>query len=128
MDLDKVTRSHLKIRDKRAAIRRKFEEDDEALKSDQRKLEAVMLDHLNSNNLESTRTLHGTFYRQESIKPSAADWSAIWDWAKDNDAPEIFERRLKATFIKEHMEMHDGALPPGVNVHREYEVRVRKAS
>lgn len=128
MDLDKVVQAHLKIREARAKLRKGFDDKDDELKGKQKQLEAVMLDHLNKGNLESTRTAHGTFYRQESIKPSAADWDAIWNWAKTEDAPEIFERRLKATFIKEHMEMHEGALPPGVNVHREYEVRVRKAS
>lgn len=128
MDLNQVTRAHLKIRDARSKLRKEFDDEDEKLKSQQKQLEAVMLKHLNDHNIDSTRTDAGTFYRQEAIKPSCSDWGALWDWMKEEDALDAMEKRVKATFIKEYMDEHDGALPPGINIHREYEVRVRRAS
>ena len=45
-----------------------------------------------------------------------------------NDGFDLMERRLKATFVKQFMDENNGALPPGVNVHREFEVSVRRPS
>lgn len=127
VDMGQVSKAHLAIRDARSALKKKFDDDDADLKGKQQKLEAYMLEHLNATNTNSVRTDAGTVYRQEKVMPSAADWTAIYDWIKANDAWEMLERRLKATFVKEYMEANNGLLPPGVNVHREYELRVRKA-
>jgi hypothetical protein len=127
MDYEKVTKAYLAIRDKRHAIKRAYETEDAKLKADLTKLEAVMLRHLNDTGLESAKTTNATFYKQEELKPSASDWQAFYDWIKENDAFDALERRIKTAFVKEHMEVHDGALPPGVSIHREYAVRVRRA-
>lgn len=128
MDYNTVTKAYLNIRDARSALKRDYDAADDKLKENQRTLEGFMLGHLNDSGMESVRTSNGTFYKQESLKPSASDWQAFYDWIKENDAFDALERRIKRDFIKEHMETHGGALPPGVSVHREYEVRVRKAT
>lgn len=128
LNLDKITQAFLNIREARAALRQQYDKSDEDMKAAQERIEAAMLDHLNTSGAESVRTEAGTFYRQIDIKPSGADWQAFYDWIKEHDAWDALERRIKKTFISEYMEAHQGCLPPGVNVHREYVVRVRKAS
>lgn len=127
MDYAKLVEVFLKIRERRSELKREFEAQDEKLKADQAKLEAAMLQHLNAAGLDSARTAQGTFYKQESLKPSASDWVAVYDFIKDNDAFDMLERRIKKDFVKDYMEMNEGVPPPGVSVHREYEVRVRRA-
>jgi hypothetical protein len=126
LDLGKITKAHINIRDARNQLRKQYEEADTELKAAQAKLEGVMLDHLNNHGMESVRTEAGTFYRQEEITPSASDWNALYDWIKDNDAWDALERRIKKTFVKEYQEAHNGGLPPGISVYREYVVRVRR--
>lgn len=126
LDLGKITKAHINIRDARNELRKKYEAEDAKLKEAQAKLEGVMLDHLNGHGMESVRTEAGTFYRQEEITPSASDWNALYDWIKDNDAWDALERRIKKTFIKEYQEAHNGGLPPGISVFREFVVRVRR--
>lgn len=126
ISLDRVVQAHNAIRDARAAKRKVFDTEDALLEADQHKLKVWMLDILNKTGAKSVVTDQGTVYRREVLKPSAADWGAIWEWAKDNDGFDIVERRLKAGFIKEFMEANEGRLPPGVNVHREFEVSVRR--
>jgi hypothetical protein len=128
LDLAKVTRAHINIRDSRHELRKQFEEKDAELKAAQVRLEAVMLDHLQKHGMDAVRTEVGTFYRQEEITPSAADWNALYDWIKEHDAWDCLERRIKRTFVKEYQEAHDGGLPPGVSVFREFVVRVRRSS
>lgn len=128
LDLGKVTRAHINIRDARAGLKRDFDASDAELKAAQERLEAEMLRHLNTHGMDSVRTEAGTFYRQEDIKPSGSDWQALYDWIKEHDAWDALERRIKKTFIAEYMEAHQGSLPPGVSVHREFVIRVRRPS
>lgn len=126
LDLGKVTKAYINIRDARNALRKDYEASDEKLKEAQAKLEGAMLDHLNQHGMDAVRTEAGTFYRQEEITPSASDWNALYGWIKDNDAWDALERRIKKTFVKEYQEAHSGGLPPGISVFREYVVRVRR--
>lgn len=129
INLDKVVEVYNAIRDARAARKRAFEAEDDALETDQNKLKVLMLDLLNRNGAKSIATEHGTVYRTEKVKPSAADWNVVYDWIiADPERFELLEKRLKATFVKQYMDENDNAIPPGVNVHREYEVAVRRAS
>lgn len=128
INIDRVVNAYNAIRDARTVQRHAWEKQDVALEADQNKLKVLMLELLNANGAKSIATDHGTVYRTEKIRPSAADWGAIWAWMVEHDAMDLLEKRLKTTFIKEYMEEHDGALPPGVNVHREFEVTVRRAN
>lgn len=127
LDLSRIIKAHVNIRDARSALKRDFEASDKDLKDAQAKLEAALLNHLNVHGMESVRTEFGTFYAQEEMTPSASDWNAVYKWIVDNDAWDLLEKRLKKTFIKEYAEAHSGGLPPGVSVFREKVVRVRRA-
>lgn len=125
--LDKVVQVFSAIRDARTAKRHAWEAEDAALEADQDKLKQLMLAILNQTGAESIRTEHGTAYRTMKVKPSAADWSAIYAWIMaDPERFELLEKRVKATFVKQFMEENNGAAPPGINVLREYEVSVRR--
>lgn len=128
LDLGRLTKAHINIRDARAALKKQYDDADVDLKASQERLENAMLDHLNKHGMESVRTEFGTFYKQEDIKPSGSDWQALYDWIKEHDAWDALERRIKKTFVSEYMEAHQGSLPPGVSVHREFVVRVRRPS
>lgn len=126
-NLSKIVQVYSAIRDARAAKRHAYEAADLALEEDQRKLKVLMLELLNQTGAKSINTEFGTVYRSEKIKPSAADWTAIYGWIAENpERFELLEKRLKSTFVKEFMEENEGAIPPGVNVHREFEVSVRR--
>jgi hypothetical protein len=127
MDVDQIVRVYTKIRDERTRQKQLFEEADRALKGKQEKLESVLLQYLQSTGLQSARTGHGTVYVEEEMKPSASDWSAVYAFIADEGAFEMLEKRLTKTFIRSYMDDHDGELPPGVRVHREFAVRVRRS-
>lgn len=126
IDNTKMVKAYLNLRDARTKALRAFEEEDAKLKLKQELIEQHMLAFLNKHKTDSIKTPVGTFYKQEEIKPAGSDWTAIYDYIKDNDAFEMLERRVKKTFVQEYMDANDGAIPPGVTVHREYVVRVRR--
>ena len=127
-NLDRLVEAQQAIKDARTAKRHAWETEDALLAADEQKIKAVLLDILNSSGTKSFACDHGTVYRREVMKPSAADWNAIWAWAKEHDAMEIFEKRLKVGFLQEYMAENGGAIPPGVNIHRAFEVSVRRPS
>ena len=128
-NIDQVVQVFSAIRDARTAKRHAWEAEDLKLEEDQNKLKVLMLSLLNQLGGNSIATNHGTVYRTEKVKPSAADWGALYSWIVEDPARfEALEKRIKSTFIKSYMDENEGALPPGVNVLREYEVAVRRAN
>lgn len=121
-----LTKAYINIREARAELRKKFEEEDGELKSKLETIEAEMLKFLGETKQESAKTEAGTFYKQVDINAQGADWEAFYDWVVRNNAFEALEKRVKKRFISDYMEAHDGAIPPGINVFREYVVRVRR--
>lgn len=126
-DTAAVVRAYRAIRAKRSQIKKAYEAEDNDLKAKLERLEGAMLSHLNDTNSKSQGTDAGIFYKQEEITPSAADWPTIYKWIVENDAFEFLEKRITKTAVKQFMDDHDGSSPPGMNVHREFVVRVRKS-
>lgn len=127
VDLAKIAATYIKIRDAKSDLKREMEAKIAELDGQLEKLEGFMLSHLNAHGMDSVRTAGGTFYRQEDIRPNIVDDQLFYGWIKEHDAFDALERRVKKTFISEFMETHEGGLPPpGINVSREYVVRVRK--
>lgn len=127
MDLNKVTSVYIKIRDARSALKKEFDAKDNELKEKLTRLEGEMLKSLQEAGATSIATTSGTVYKQEEITPTGSDWQAFYDWVRENNAFDALERRIKKTFVKEHMEANGGELPPGVSVYREFVVRVRRS-
>lgn len=127
MDVSKLVRAHIRIRDARKELTEEFNRQDRELKAKQETLEAHMLKVMQASNVDTMRTEGGTIYRQEVMKPAASDWDAFYQWVKENDAFDALEKRIKATFVKDYMEENDGETPPGVSAYREFVARVRRA-
>ena len=129
INMDRLAQAFLAIKDCRTVKRHAWEAEDLELERQQDMLKLVMLQKLNEIGGKSVNTDHGTIIRTEKVRPSAADWSALYSWIVQDPARfEALEKRIKSTFVSQFMEENDGALPPGVNVHREYEVAVRRAN
>lgn len=126
IDLNKVTKAYLRLREKRDELRREYTEADNALKAKQELLEASALSFLNDTGQESARTTSGTVYKQEDIIPTGSDWERFYTFVAENDAFDALERRIKKGFVADYMKDHEGAPPPGVSVLRRYVVRVRR--
>lgn len=130
MDVAKITKAYVAIRDKRAEIKKAFDEEYSSLGEKLARLEAELLRLMQDQKSDAIRTEFGTVYRQEEVKPSCSDWAALDAWEKTNphiNASDILEKRVSKKFVTEYMENNDGALPPGVSIYREYVVRVRRS-
>ena len=129
MDTEKVVEAYLAVRNERERLLREYEAQDAKLKDDLKKIEAVLLDVCNTINADSIKTSLGTVMRKLNERYFCSDWDNFRKFVLENEALELFEKRIHQGNFKQFMESHEGdGLPPGVNVMREYGITVRKAS
>lgn len=129
VDTEEVVKAYLAIRSERERILREYEVQDSKLKEDLKKLEAVLLDVCNTINADSIKTSLGTVMRKMNERYTCSDWENFKQFVLDNDALELFEKRIHQSNFKQFMDDHESdGLPPGVSVMREFGITVRKAS
>jgi hypothetical protein len=125
--LDRVAETYIKIRDKRAVLKKEYETADAELKAQLDVLDGHLLQTLQDLGVESARTKYGTVYQSVSIKPSCENWDTFYSWIAEHEAFDALERRVKRSFIVDYMAENKDELPPGINVLKEYTVTVRRS-
>lgn len=129
VNTEEVVSAYLNIRTEREKILREYEAKDAKLKEDMAKIEALLLEVCNNINADSIRTSHGTIMRKLNERFFCQDWENFKKFILENEALELFEKRIHQGNFKQFMSDHEGdGLPPGVSVMREYGITVRKAS
>jgi hypothetical protein len=137
MDTARVTKTYWKIVDARAAAKAAFDKSeakvafdaaDKKFAEQQQTLEGAMLGFLNDTNQDKSANEFGGFKRRLDLKPSAEDWAVVYNWIAETGAWELLNKRITKTFVEKYAEDHEGALPPGVKVYREYILSVTRAA
>lgn len=125
MKIETVIQKFTEIREKRAILKRAYEEEDFKLKEAMSKMEGWMLNKMNEQGVESFRTEHGTAYTTLDVRASCADWPSLWQWMALNGEFSMLEKRVSIGAVKEYEE-RTGSLPPYINKMTERVVRVRR--
>lgn len=135
---DVLVREYVRIRDEKEMASAEFRKRDAHFKLKLDKLSLELLSRMQKRGNKGFRTEYGLVYKEEDFKPSAADWTTIYDWVqKDAERFGMFEKRISKKFVVDYMKEHGsidedtgetslGSPPPGVNIHREFVARVRK--
>lgn len=126
VSVEKLTKVYLKIRDKRAELKAKFEAEDETLSSQLDKVKQALLDYCKSQGVDSVRTPAGLFYRSLKTRYWTNDWESMNKFILEHGIPEFYEKCLNQTSVRQFLEENPDVLPPGLNVDSEYVVTVRK--
>ena len=124
--VEKLTRTYIRIRDKRAKISAAFKEEDDTLKAQQDKVKRALLDYCKDQNVESVRTGEGLFYRTVKKRYWTSDWESMHKFILAHEVPEFLDKRLNQANLKQFLEENPDTLPPGLNVDSEYAISVRK--
>ena len=127
VDLAKLTSIYIKIRDKRADIKRTFEEEDNDLKEQMEVLESQMLDVCKDMNADSIRTPHGTIIRSVKSRYWTNDWDSMYTFIEEQGAFGLLEKRLHQTNMKDFLAENPDLYPVGLNVENSYTVVVRRS-
>jgi hypothetical protein len=124
---DKLAEIYIKIRDKRAEIKEKFEAEDASLKEQQDLLAEEMLEVCYENNADSIKTPAGTIIRKVDTRYWTTDWDSMYQFIQEHDAYPLLEKRIHQTNLKQFLDENPELLPAGLQADRKYTVVVRRS-
>ena len=123
---DKLTKAYIKIRAERSALSAQFKEADGDLSRQLDRLKQAMLDHCERHNTLSVRTSEGLFFTSKKTKYWTGDWDAMHAFIKEHNVPELLDKRLNQTNIKQFLEENPTLVPDSLNTETELVISVRK--
>ena len=80
----------------------------------------------NDQNLDSLRTPEGTVTRRVKSRYWTTDWSSMYNFIKDNEAPFLLEQRIHNGNMKQFLEENPDQHPAGLQIDSKYAITVRK--
>jgi hypothetical protein len=123
---DKLVAVYRRIR---SAIEEREAEHAKEIEVLKEKLEMVsdkLLKICNDQNLDSLRTPEGTVTRRVKSRYWTTDWSSMYNFIKDNEAPFLLEQRIHNGNMKQFLEENPDQHPAGLQIDSKYAITVRK--
>lgn len=126
MPFDKLVRIYRRIGASIAEVQAQYDAQLESLKAEQDVFKAAIREHMKLQNATSINTPFGTAIMSVKTRYSTTDWDSFKTFVKENDALDLFEKRIAqanmAAFLKENPEK----VPAGLNADASYDISVRK--
>ena len=123
---DKLTKAYIKIREERAKLSAEFKDKDSVLSRQLERIKQGLLDYCNAHNVESVRTYEGLFYRSVKQRFWTNDWEKMHAFINEHQVPELLEKRLNQTNLKQFLEENPDDVPPSLKIDKEQVITVRK--
>jgi hypothetical protein len=127
MNVDKLVSVFIKIRDARDEAKRDWEEIDSEFVTKLDLINQELLSICKNTGADSIKTKDGTAIRTIKSKYWTNDWERFYDWMFEHNVPEVLERRIHQTNIKQFLAENPDMLPPGLNVDNAYHITVRRS-
>jgi hypothetical protein len=124
--LDKLARVYRKIRDKIQVLTKEYETQVEELKAQQSEIQSAMKDQMLALGSSSIKTSEGTIILAQKVRYYTEDWDSFKSFVLENDALDLFEKRIHQTNMVAFLDENPGVVPAGLNSMTEYTVSVRK--
>lgn len=117
----------IKIRDARDAARRAWEEQEADFNEQLDMIDQQLLDICKETGADSIKTKYGTAIRSVKARYWTSDWERFYQFMFENKAPELLEKRIHQTHMKQFLEENPDLLPAGLNVDSQYTITVRRS-
>ena len=127
INVEKLVSIFIKIRDAREEAKRSWEEIDNDFVTKLDLINQELLDICKDTGADSIKTKFGTAIRTIKSKYWTNDWEKFYAWMIDNKIPEVLEKRIHQTNMKQFLEENPDLLPPGLNVDNAYNITVRRS-
>jgi len=124
--IDKIVAVYIKIRNAKEELTREYEEKAAQLDDEMRTLKQKLLDISKETGVTKWGTEYGTAYRTVKNRYWTNDWESFYGFMREHGAMELLEKRIHQTNMREFLEDHPEAHPPGLNVDQEYEITIRR--
>ena len=124
---EKLVEIYVKIRDKRAQIKKEYEKEDGRLEEQLELVTGKLLDICRDTGVESMRTNAGTVSRSVNTRYWTSDWASMYEFIKEHDAVNLLEQRIHQGNIKSFLNENPESVPKGLNSDSRYTIRVVRA-
>jgi hypothetical protein len=125
LTVDQVIEAYLKYRNKKEALEAEIKDQVKDLKDKMAKLEAWIKEKADADGVTSFKTANGTAFLTTTDYANVADWDAVLNFIKENEAYDMLEKRVSKTAVRGYIEQKK-AVPSGVNYGTRIDVNVRK--
>ena len=126
LSAEKLTKAYIRIREERASLSASYKEKDTALVNQLDMVRQGLLNYCEKHGVESVKTSEGLFYRTTKTKYWTSDWESMHKFILQHEVPELFDKRLNQSNLKEFLEDNLDVYPEGLNKDTEYVITVRK--
>lgn len=128
ISVDRLVAAYIKMRDRRAELLREYEEEDGAVKAQMDAVESKLLDLCKEIGADTLGSKHGKVMRTVKTRYWTSDWDSMHKFILEHKMPELLERRISQTTMKQLLEENPDLMPPGLNTDSRYAVTIRRAS
>lgn len=119
---DKLVKTYIKIRDKRAELSKQ----DSELEEQQKLIQQELLDICKETGSDGLRTQYGTVSRRISKNYWTSDWESLYKFIKEHDAFHFLHQRISNGNVDKFLEENPDLHPPGLQADASYTVVVRR--
>jgi predicted metal-dependent phosphotriesterase family hydrolase len=125
--VDELVTVYIKIRDARDAARKQADEINADFEEQLDVINQQILEICKETGADSIKTKHGTAIRTIKSRYWTNDWERFYDFMFEHNVPELLERRIHQTNVKQFLEENPDLLPAGLNVDSVYSITVRRS-
>lgn len=125
VDVEKRVGQYVKLRDLKAEIKAKHEDELKPVTETMLMIEEELKSALSAVNATNMKTSAGTVSLSTKANASAADINAFWTWIITQGAFDMLDKKPNVTAIAEYVKQH-GVAPPGVNFSTHVGIGVRR--
>ena len=124
---DKIIKIYIKMRDKRAELKKEWFKKDVEIETQMKVLTQTLLDTMKNAGSDSLKTEFGSVRRTIKTRLTTTDWESMYQFILKHNAPYLLEQRLHQTNLNEFLAQHPDEFPMGVNSSSEFSVTVTRA-
>lgn len=125
MKVDDVIAAYMRLRDKKESMEAAVKEQTKELKEKMEKLEAWIKEQADVQGVTSFKTKHGTAFLTTTDYANVADWDAVLNYIRENEAYDMLEKRVSKIAVRGYIDANK-SVPAGVNYGTKLEVNIRK--
>lgn len=123
---DKLASVYIKMRDKRKELLAEFEAQDSKIEAQMDMVAEELLKLCKDIGADSIKTQAGTVFRSVRTRYETTDWESMYNFILEHDIPQVLERRISTTNMKQFLDENPTLMPVGMNVNNKYTVTVRR--
>ena len=125
VNVDDVVATYMKLRSQKESIEAEVKDRVSTIKAKMEKLEAWIKEQADVQGVTSFKTKHGTAFLTTTDYANVADWDAVLDFIREQEAFDMLEKRISKIAVRGYIEANK-AVPPGVNYGTKLEINIRK--